>query len=1254
MKKLRQLMLAAVIIGSVLALSARAAESFSVLLQKGIFAEETEGNLAAAIKIYQQITAEGATNLSVTAQAQYRLGVCYQKQGNKEQAIGILNDLLKQFPAEAALGQKARELLVGLGQTPSSDITIRKLSLTAAEIYSVSLDGRLVAYKAKENNNMVIYETATGKTWTAIKENADQNVWNAIISPDGRLIAYQISGLIYVARIDGAEAKRIYKCNEGSEILVHDWSADGAQLIVDSWDAKSCGVGTLDVKTGALKEVKRWTPSPRIGKVCLSSNGRYLAYRAGKGGENRCKIAVIDLESATETTVIEKEVGELVGWSPGDARFLFLSERTGVTGLWAITVREGKPSGEPELVKANVGDIYPICITRDGSIYYRESKSSEYIYLATANFQTGEISGQPRRVTDRFPGLQTMPVWSKGGQKLMLSVQGGQKRFVAVSLASGEQKDFPVSGAFTTPLQQYVWSPDGAFLLVQSANAAGNPGIHRYDLASETTETLLTQVQGAWSCHPRLSPDGSLFYYARRKFSTDDDKRDDWKDSIVRRNLRSGNEEIVYESTEKLQIWWPFELSPDGERLAIVASDQFKAKDYVVALKVRGVSGSETKELLRLAPRENLTSLAWTPDGKRIVYTKELPSRNQGADGQTEVWSTAVDSGQSVELKFSLPHIRHITIHPDGRQIAFRAGSSEGQDLWVMEGLMPKLVAQAAGMNIRRVLADASGVGEALTADGKYIRGLDWSTGDVVQYEVASGQRSRITNREPWSDEGKTLGDQTFSRDGKQITYHINNSEVLSDAKDLVYPLRIRNLDGSGLRTLCSEKGSYIQPFDWSPDAGSILALRDRNKAIELTLISTADGSVRALRSIPSSFFLFERASFSPDGRSVAFSFVRDGSPPHGDVFLMTADGRNEVVVAGHPAEDRLLGWTPDGRSLVFLSDRSGTWDIWAVHIAEGKQQGEPELLKKDFGYYSEVLGFAPDGSCYYKTHTASGGLYSGAVDLETGKVLGPPAPVTTRYNGPPSMPRWSPDGRNLLYLSRRGSIGPGNNILTIWSAATGQERFLSPRLRFVNQMSWAPDSRSVIALGIAETETGIFRIDTETSVITKLAGDGRYAPRLCPDAKTLVFVADGPIIKKRNLDTGEESDVVKTVGLFYNLSPDGRDLVFQVDGAVKTVSLNGGEPRELFRGLAKYYGLEWTRDGRYIVARARNTASSEIWRVPAEGGTPLKLDLSVPNMEDFTLNPDDRRFAFSVNEGSKDELWVLENFLPKEKLAGK
>jgi protease II len=82
------------------------------------------------------------------------------------------------------------------------------------------------------------------------------------------------------------------------------------------------------------------------------------------------------------------------------------------------------------------------------------------------------------------------------------------------------------------------------------------------------------------------------------------------------------------------------------------------------------------------------------------------------------------------------------------------------------------------------------------------------------------------------------------------------------------------------------------------------------------------------------------------------------------------------------------------------------------------------------------------------------------------------------------------------------------------------------------------------------------------------------------------------------------------------------------------------------------YYGLRWTRDGRYIIAQARDTASSEIWRVPAQGGTPLKLDLAVPKMMFFTVHPDNRRFVFSVNEGVKSELWVMENFLPTLKVA--
>jgi len=76
-------------------------------------------------------------------------------------------------------------------------------------------------------------------------------------------------------------------------------------------------------------------------------------------------------------------------------------------------------------------------------------------------------------------------------------------------------------------------------------------------------------------------------------------------------------------------------------------------------------------------------------------------------------------------------------------------------------------------------------------------------------------------------------------------------------------------------------------------------------------------------------------------------------------------------------------------------------------------------------------------------------------------------------------------------------------------------------------------------------------------------------------------------------------------------------------------------------------YGLRWTQDGRYITAQAFGSANKDIWRIPVQRGTQLKLDISVPKMVSFALHPDSRRFAFGVNESAKNEPWMMENFLP-------
>ena len=101
------------IVAAVMAFSgaARAAESPSELLEKGIYTEETVGDLDAAVKLYEQAVAEAKKTEAVAAKAQYRLGLCLLKQGKKEQGIAALEEVGRRFPDQKELVAAARKHL---------------------------------------------------------------------------------------------------------------------------------------------------------------------------------------------------------------------------------------------------------------------------------------------------------------------------------------------------------------------------------------------------------------------------------------------------------------------------------------------------------------------------------------------------------------------------------------------------------------------------------------------------------------------------------------------------------------------------------------------------------------------------------------------------------------------------------------------------------------------------------------------------------------------------------------------------------------------------------------------------------------------------------------------------------------------------------------------------------------------------------------------------------------------------------------
>jgi hypothetical protein len=122
----------------------------SQLLEKGIYAEETKGDIEGAITIYQQLVTEGKANQTLAAKAQLRLGQCLLKKNRKSEAMAAFENLIRDFPDEKESIAKAREYLPGelaLGPVPWVDGERLQMALaleTGLDIGTVELRADLV------------------------------------------------------------------------------------------------------------------------------------------------------------------------------------------------------------------------------------------------------------------------------------------------------------------------------------------------------------------------------------------------------------------------------------------------------------------------------------------------------------------------------------------------------------------------------------------------------------------------------------------------------------------------------------------------------------------------------------------------------------------------------------------------------------------------------------------------------------------------------------------------------------------------------------------------------------------------------------------------------------------------------------------------------------------------------------------------------------------------------------------------------
>jgi Tol biopolymer transport system component len=587
------------------------------------------------------------------------------------------------------------------------------------------------------------------------------------------------------------------------------------------------------------------------------------------------------------------------------------------------------------------------------------------------------------------------------------------------------------------------------------------------------------------------------------------------------------------------------------------------------------------------------------------------------------------------------------------------------------------LVEQAdRGINVRLVMEgtdpDALRMMGAPSPDGRYVSFTDWDTGNLAVYEIATKKKWPLTGKKDWKDKGWSENSR-WSPDGKKIAY----SWWIDDNKN---DLRIVGLDGSEPRIL-TKSYPWIICSDWSPDGKYILAkIYSMLGGKRISLISVADGSIKTVRKGKKGD---GNMRFSPDGKYITFDFLsKEGSDS--DIYLLSVDGKTEVPLIEHPAHDCFLCWTPDGKYLLFSSDRTGTFDVWSLPVSEGRPVGEPEIIRKNLGHV-DPMGITKSGNFFYGFSRNTNNIYISTVNPETCLSSAPPKKMPLPYEGRNHWPEFSPDGKQIAFV--RSSLPPppggleGPNFLCVRSLDEEREEVFPLNVR-VFDLDWAPDSSSVLVFGTdRESHAGLYKVDANTGELTVVIQNDNpaksfvHSPEFSDDGKGIFYLHYDRInftcpIVYRNLETGQTKTIhkldIKNTPLF-KISPDGKWLAIidqpiksptgKFERVVKIIPAEGGEPRELCRYENSRNAMampRWSADGRFIIFSRINEGDKlwELWRVPFGGGQPQKMGISMTGTSTVSPHPDGRQIAYkSIGQEKKaPEIWVLENFLPDEK----
>lgn len=510
-------------------------------------------------------------------------------------------------------------------------------------------------------------------------------------------------------------------------------------------------------------------------------------------------------------------------------------------------------------------------------------------------------------------------------------------------------------------------------------------------------------------------------------------------------------------------------ISPDGKTIVFT----YKGDLYRVPAAGGAATALTVHEAHDFMP-------VWSHDGKSIAFASDRY-------GNFDIFIIAAEGGEAKRVTYHSAPEYPYEFSSDDRQILFGASRMDlAANRTFPTGSQPELYKVSVnGGRVEQVLSTPAEEVK-LSRNGQYMLYQDKKGGenpwrkhqvsaiarDIWLYDSKTGTHKKITSfagedRSPvFADNEKSfyyLSEESGSFNVQKMNLDGGKPQQLTSFKK--HPVRFLSSSNDGILCFSYDGELYTQKTGGNPQKVPVTVSADAKSNNEKVIPVT--GGARDM-------------AVSPNGKEVAFIF-------RGEVFVTSVEGGITKRITNTPEQERLVSFSPDGKALLYASERGNSWKIF-----------ETKKLRDEEPYF-----------------------YASTVLKEN------PLIVNAKEN---YQPEYSPDGKEIAFIEDRMT-------LKVYNISSKQSRVLLTDKELFSMgdndqyFQWSPDSKWILfdysVPGIAPGEVGIIAADGKGKVMNLTeSGFNDSRAKWIMGGKGMLWFSNRDGLKSVAQSGGAQSDV--------------------------------------------------------------------------------------------------------------------------------